>query len=85
MGYGESPRIITMNYNYKINYDSVTESCDTEDMIGAKFGIQNRMWTFDFLKGFVNIHFKSDYEKELKDSFQRTKKWTVENHPELLL
>jgi len=86
MGYGESSRIITMKYIYKINSDSVTESYHIEkDMIDAKFGIQNREWTFDFLKGFVGIVTKSDYEKELKDSFQRTKKWVLQNHPELLL
>jgi hypothetical protein len=85
MGYGESSRIIAMKYIYKINFHSVTESCDTEDMIDAKFGILNREWTFDFLKGFVGIVTKSDYEIELKDSFQRTKKWVLQNHPELLL
>ena len=75
-----------MNYIYKINSNSVTESYHTEeDKIGAKFGIQNREWTFDFLKGFVGIVTKSDYEIELKDSFQRTKKWVLQNHPELLL
>jgi hypothetical protein len=85
MGYGESPGIVAMNYIYKININSVTESCETEDMIAAKFGILNREWTFDFLKGFVGIVTKSDYEIELKDSFQRTKKWIVEKHPELLI
>ena len=75
-----------MKYIYKINFHSVTESYHTEeDKIDAKFGIQNREWTFDFLKGFAGIVTKSDYEIELKDSFQRTKKWVVEKHPELLI
>ena len=74
-----------MKYIYKINSNSVIESCDTEDMIDTKFGIQNREWNFDFLKGFVGIVTKSDYEIELKDSFHRTKKWVLQNHPELLI
>jgi hypothetical protein len=74
-----------MKYIYKINSHSVTESYHTEDAIAYKFGIQNREWTFDFLKGFVGIVTKSDYEIELKDSFLRTKKWVVEKHPELLI
>ena len=74
-----------MKYKYKINSNSITESYDTED---TKVPIENligREWTFDFLKGFVGIVTKSDYEIELKDSFQRTKKWMLQNHPELLL
>ena len=85
MGIRKSSRINLMTYIYKINPNSVTESCATEDMIDAKFGIQNREWNFDFLKGFVGIVTKSDYEIEFKDSFQRTKKWVLQNHPELLI
>ena len=85
MGYGESSRVIIMKYKYKINSNSITESYDTED---TKVPIENligREWTFDFLKGFVGIVTKSDYEIEFKDSFQRTKKWVLQNHPELLI
>ena len=72
-----------MKYIYKINPNSVTESYHTEeDKIDA---VHSREWNFDFLKGFVGIVTKSDYEIELKDSFHRTKKWMLQNHPELLL
>jgi hypothetical protein len=86
MGYGKSSRVTVMNYIYKINSNSVTESYHTEeDKIDAKFGVHSREWNFNFLKRFVSIVTKSDYEIKLKDSFHRTKKWVLKNHPELLL
>ena len=81
----KSSRINLIKYIYKINPNSVTESYETEDAIDAEFGVHSREWNFHFLKRFVGIVTKSDYEIELKDSFQRTKKWAGDNHPELLL
>jgi hypothetical protein len=72
-----------MNYTYKISQknNEVSETC--ENNISIKWSIS------DLNKespGIVSVWLNRQISsKERKDSFQRTKKWVLENHPEILI
>jgi hypothetical protein len=75
MGVRKSPRIVIMNYSYRIEIGSVTEFEDD---------LYNGNWSFSYLIG-NNNDFLMTNHMEVVNSFNRTKKWILENHVELLL
>ena len=83
MGHEKSSRVITMNYRYRIIITSKTKS-----------GPYQQIQEIDS-NGFFLTHAIGELNDLAKDcegftpvvweSFLRTKKWVMENHPELLL
>ena len=65
-----------MKYNYMIENDSVFGFTILEHGSNEFFS-EKRRWRVSYLRDGTNI---SDNK-----SFQRTKKWLIENHPELLI
>jgi hypothetical protein len=63
-----------MNYIYKIEKKFVIET----DMI------ETNSWTLDYLRCFTGENNCFTNNKQI-NSFRRTQKWVLENHPELLL
>jgi len=63
-----------MNYTYEIINDSITEIGVTE------IGVLNLNWS---IKSLRNFH--PNPELTVSDSFNRTREWVLENHPELLI
>jgi len=62
-----------MNYTYEIENDGVTE-----------IGVLNLNWSIKSLRNdFTQFH--PNPELTVSDSFNRTRKWVLENHPELLI
>lgn len=62
-----------MNYNYEIESDAIIE-----------IGTLNLSWSIKSLrKDFSQFH--PNPELSVSDSFNRTRKWVLENHPELML
>ena len=72
-------RVINMN-SYKIKKDNVIETFQIKENDIIK--IDSRSWKIDHL-----IYFKHSWDLNVisKQSFNRTKKWLIENHPELLI
>jgi len=64
-----------MNYTYEIENDGVTEIGVTE------IGVLNLNWSIKSLRN----QFHPNPELSVSDSFNRTRKWVLENHPELLI
>lgn len=67
-----------MNYTYEIENDGVTEIGVTE------IGVLNLNWSIKSLRNdFTQFH--PNPELTVSDSFNRTREWVLENHPELLI
>ena len=64
-----------MNYDYKIEINSVTEFKD---------GFYNGNWSFITLSRDF-CQFENHYGGEIMNCFKRTRNWVIENHLELLL
>lgn len=66
--------------SYKIKKDNVIEIFQIEENDIIK--TDSRSWKIDHL-----IYFKYSWDLNVisKQSFDRTKKWLIENHPELLI
>jgi hypothetical protein len=75
MGVRKSSRIVTMNYSYRMEMDSVTEFEDD---------LYNENWSFSSLRG-NNNDFLMTNHMEIVNSFNRTKEWMLKNHREMLL
>ena len=75
MGVRKSPRIVTMNYSYRMEIDSVTEFEDD---------LYNGNWSFQSLRVHSNDFLITNH-MEVIHSFNRTKKWMLENYMEMLL
>lgn len=73
MGTTNSSRIISMNYRYGIHNRRYARETHEDN--------QFFIWSIEQIKN--NQSEFHDYE--YKKSYLRTQKWTLENHPELLL
>jgi hypothetical protein len=74
-----------MKYLYDLKEDRITEY-----FILNKSKIQVASWHINVIKNnsLENNFSKNDLKSQLKyiaESLQRTKKWTIEKHPELLI
>jgi hypothetical protein len=76
MGYGESSRVTFMNYTYEISNDNDFGMIIIE-RYKSNVVTETRKWPVTRLLNELN-----SYDSP---SFQRTKKWVENNHPELLL
>ena len=74
MGIRKSSGIINMKYKYKIKDESVTE---------FENGIYNGNWSFEFLKKDTAPSLFSFMG--VADSFDRNKKWQLQNYPEFFI
>ena len=74
MGIRKSSGIINMKYKYKIKDESVTE---------FENGIYNGTWSFEVLKKDTPPSIFSFMG--IDDSFDRTKKWLLQNYPEFFI
>lgn len=73
--------VINMNYSYKIKNNEITEYDNQKCRV-------IEIWHIDSLKARNFKNFGGDLRPKLKyisDSYQRTKEWIQENHPELLI
>lgn len=79
MDTSESSRTVTMNYTYEIK-DSIysPDGIEITEYLDDEFSYHN--WYLVVLK---NSH-QNDFPATF-DSFERTKNWVLQNHPELLL
>ena len=77
MGNRKSSRVINMSYNYVII--SKIQVAEFKNENQSKFGYY---WGINSLRKDSNIFLK---DNETTESFNRTKKWLIENHPELLI
>lgn len=75
MGVRKSSRVVIMKYSYRIEISSVTEFEDD---------LYNGNWSFSSLRGHSNDFLMTNH-MEVVNSFNRTKKWMLENHMEMLL
>ena len=66
-----------MSYRYELNKDKVIEYN----------GYESKKWGLNLLRNTINMNVNtSSLElKQLKESVIRSRKWVMENHPELLL
>jgi len=67
-----------MNYTYEIEDDDIIEIGVTE------IGVLNLNWSIKSLRNDFT-QFRPNPELTVNDSFNRTREWVLENHPELLI
>ena len=74
MAYKKSSRVIDMNYIYEIENILITET-DGETLIRYWWSITEIMtWKSNEIMAYDD-----------KKSFERTQRWIIENHPELIM
>jgi hypothetical protein len=80
MVYGKSSRVDVMNYTYEIDKESLGFTVVIE-IINDKF----KNWTFSLEELKLKNNQKHFLSSEYNKSYNRTKEWVMENHPELML